>query len=490
MNSNRRTSSGAPPEGQASGTTAQLRTVVKASMAGTVVEWYEFFLYATASTLVFSKILFPPSSDPYAPILAAFLTYAVGFIARPIGGVVFGHFGDKIGRKRLLQISLVLIGGATFLMGCIPDFNAIGYAAPALLVTLRFVQGFALGGEWGGAVLLVAEHASSERRGYWAAWPQAGVPVGNLLATLVLLLLNGVLSDAQFLAWGWRVSFWLSLVLVAVGYYIRTRVTDAPIFHESKQRMAELKSQSDGTKAALTEYPREVFIAMGLRMAENIFYYVVVTFSLVYLKDVVKMDTGQMLWVLAVANLVHFVVIPRVGALSDRVGRKPVYLVGVAGCIGWGFIAFPLMGSGSLGLVGLAIVLGLVLHAFMYSGQSAFMAEMFPTRMRYSGISLGSQLSSIVAGSLAPFIATKLLSSFDSWVPVALYLVVAGLITGVAVLAARETRGIDLREVDARDHETHAARVGGGALAKGAQANGALAKGAQANGALAKGAQA
>src|SRR5829696_6314366 len=235
------------PVGEAETTAAPptgLRRVVTASMAGTVVEWYEFFLYASAATLVFGTVFFPPSDDPLTPIIAAFLTYAVGFIARPLGGIVFGHFGDKYGRKRLLQLSIILVGVATFLMGCLPTYAQIGLVAPLLLVFLRFLQGFAIGGEWGGAVLLVAEHSPARSRGFWASWPQAAVPVGNMLATVVLFVLNSTLSDAAFLSWGWRVAFWLSAVVVLVGYYIRTKVSDAPIFVEAQEEAERVKATS------------------------------------------------------------------------------------------------------------------------------------------------------------------------------------------------------------------------------------------------------
>ena len=218
-----------------------LRKVVAASMAGTIVEWYEFFLYATAATLVFNVIFFPPSDNPLDNIIKAFLTYAVGFIARPLGGIVFGHFGDKYGRKKLLQLAIILVGVSTFLMGCLPTFDQIGYAAPILLIVLRFFQGFAVGGEWGGAVLLVAEHSPDKQRGFWASWPQAAVPAGNLLATVVLLTLSRTLTEEQFLSWGWRIGFWLSVVIVAVGYYIRTKVTDAPIFIEAQKEVEAAK---------------------------------------------------------------------------------------------------------------------------------------------------------------------------------------------------------------------------------------------------------
>ncbi|MFC9472510.1 MFS transporter [Nocardia sp. NPDC055002] len=428
-----------------------LRRVVAASMAGTVVEWYEFFLYGTAATLVFSKVFFSKDTSDLDAILAAFVTYAVGFAARPLGGIVFGYFGDRYGRKQLLQVSLVLVGAATFLMGCLPTFAQIGYWAPAMLVILRFVQGFAIGGEWGGAVLLVAEHSPSRSRGFWSSWPQAGVPAGNLLATIVLLVLTSTLSDAAFLSWGWRVAFWLSAVVVLVGYYVRTKVTDAPIFVAAQQSMDQAKAASFSPFEVLRKYPRGVFTAMGLRFGENIMYYLVVTFSITYLKVHVHADTTTILWWLLIAHAVHMVVIPVAGRLGDRVGRRPVYLAGAVAAATWGFFAFPMMDSGNSVIILSAIIIGLVFHGFMYAGQPAIMAEMFPTRMRYSGVSLGYQVTSIVAGSLAPIIAVKLLDEFGSSVPIAWYLAFAAAVTVIAVVCAKETRGIDLESVDLAD---------------------------------------
>ena len=436
-------------------TPSSLRRVVAASMAGTVVEWYEFFLYGTAATLVFSKVFFPAGANELDAIIAAFVTYAVGFVARPLGGIVFGQFGDKYGRKKLLQFSLILVGVATFAMGCLPTFGQIGYWAPALLVALRFIQGFAVGGEWGGAVLLVAEHSPDRRRAFWSSWPQAGVPMGNLVATVVLLILTTTLSDAAFLSWGWRVAFWLSAVIVLVGYYIRTRVTDAPIFVAAQQEAEEIKSSSFSAIEVLKRYPRGVVTAMGLRFAENIMYYLVVTFSITYLKVVVGADTAHILWWMLAAHAVHFAVIPWIGRLSDIIGRRPVYMIGAVTAGLWGFFAFPLMNTGDNVAIMGAIIIGLVFHAFMYAGQPAIMAEMFPTRMRYSGVSLGYQVTSIVAGSLAPIIAAGLLERFDSSVPIAIYLAGASVVTIIAVIAARETKGIALESIDAAD----AARV-------------------------------
>jgi MFS family permease len=433
--------------------TTGLKRVVAASMAGTVVEWYEFFLYGTAATLVFSKVFFAKGDSDLDAILAAFLTYAVGFAARPIGGVVFGHFGDKYGRKKLLQFSLLLVGAATFLMGCLPTFGQVGYLAPALLVVLRFLQGFAVGGEWGGAVLLVAEHSPNKSRAFWASWPQAAVPVGNMLATVVLLVLTTTLADDAFLSWGWRVAFWLSAVVVLIGYYIRTKVTDAPIFVAAQQEAECVKAVSYGVVEVLKRYPRGVFTAMGLRFAENIMYYLVVTFSITYLKVQVHADTSDILWWLLAAHAVHFVAIPLVGRLSDRIGRRPVYFVGALAAGTWGFFAFPMMNSANYLVIMSAIIIGLIIHAIMYAPQPAIMAEMFPTRMRYSGVSLGYQVTSIVAGSLAPIIAVKLLEMYDSSVPIAIYLAGAAVITLVAVYFTRETKGVDLAVLDRADRE-------------------------------------
>ncbi|AZG45634.1 MFS transporter [Gordonia insulae] len=442
---------GSPPPQKAADDRSALRRIVTASMAGTVVEWYEFFLYGTAATLVFSKVFFPAGGDELDAIIAAFVTYAVGFVARPLGGLVFGHFGDKYGRKKLLQFSLILVGISTFLMGCLPTFGQIGYLAPALLVALRFLQGFAVGGEWGGAVLLVAEHSPNKSRAFWSSWPQAGVPVGNLVATIVLLVLTTTLSDAAFLSWGWRVAFWLSAVIVLVGYYVRTKVTDAPIFVAAQQEAEQVKTSSFSAVEVLKRYPRGVFTAMGLRFAENIMYYLVVTFSITYLKVVVKADTADILWWMLAAHAVHFAAIPLVGRLADRIGRRPVYFIGAVTTATWGFFAFPLMNTGHYGVILFAIIIGLVFHAFMYAPQPAIMAEMFPTRMRYSGVSLGYQVTSIVAGSLAPIIAASLLNRFDSSLPIAIYLAAACCVTLVAVIAARETRGISLESIDAAD---------------------------------------
>ena len=427
-----------------------LKKVVGASMAGTVVEWYEFFLYGTAATLVFGKLFFPATGNELDGIIAAFATYAVGFIARPLGGIVFGHVGDRIGRKALLQFSLVLIGVSTFLMGCLPTFASIGYWAPALLVLLRFIQGFALGGEWGGAGLLVTEHSPNRSRAFWGSWPQAGVPLGNLLATAVLLILSATLSEADFLAWGWRVGFWLSVIIVAIGYYIRTQVSDSPIFKAAKEKVEKEAATGYGLTEVFRRYPRGVFTAMGLRFGENILYYMVVTFSITYLAHR-KIDTTEILALLFAAHILHVIAIPMIGSLADRIGRRPVYIAGAALTMAWPFAAFPMFDTGSTGLILAAIMLGLAVHALMYAAQPAIMAEMFPTRMRYSGVSLGYQVTAIVAGSWAPLIGTALLREYEDWHPIAFYIVGAAAVSLIAALVMRETKGSSLVAIDEED---------------------------------------
>jgi MFS family permease len=455
MSVNQRSATGQAGAQSAGESTSGLKKIVSASMVGTVVEWYEFFLYATAASLVFGTYFFPSTGSELDGIIAAFLTYAVGFVARPLGGIVFGQIGDKLGRKHTLQLTIVLVGVATFLMGCLPGFDSIGYWAPALLVALRFIQGFAVGGEWGGAVLLVAEHSPNKSRGFWSSWPQAAVPVGNLLATLVLLSMSWILPSDQFLGWGWRVAFWLSAVIVVIGYYIRTHVSEAPIFLEARAQVEAEKAVSYGVLEVVRKYPRGILGAMGLRFAENILYYIIVSFSIVYLKTVHSYDTSQLLLALLVAHAVHFAVIPLVGRLSDSMGRRPVYLAGAVLGATWAFFAFPMFDTQNPLVIILAVTIGLCFHALMYAGQPAIMAEMFPTRMRYSGVSLGYQVTSIVAGSMAPIIATALLRDTGSWLAVALYLAVACAITAVAVVTLKETKGVSLRDVDAADALRH-----------------------------------
>jgi len=421
-----------------------LRRVVMASLIGTTIEWYDFFLYGSAAALIFNKLFFP-SYDPAVGTLLAFATYAVGFIARPLGGIVFGHYGDRIGRKRLLMLSLVLMGVATVLIGCLPTYAQIGIWAPAGLILLRLVQGFAVGGEWGGAVLMAAEHGDSARRGFWASWPQAGVAAGSLFSAGVLALMAGMQSEEDFLAWGWRVPFLLSALLVVVGWYIRNRVSESPMFQQALDE-AEVPPKLPAMDV-IRERPKSILLGAGLRVGENISYYILTVFSLSFLVDVAAETRSLALNALLIGAAVQFFAIPLFARLSDRIGRRPVYALGGFGLAAWSFAFFPLMESGSFAAIVAAIVVGLVLHSAMYGPQAAFITELFPTRIRYSGVSIAYQLTSIVAGSLAPIIALMLYEAYESAVPVAIYVGLACLVSGVTALLARETRGVDLASI-------------------------------------------
>ncbi|MEU6332683.1 MFS transporter [Streptomyces sp. NPDC047049] len=431
---------------------AGLKRIVAASLIGTTVEWYDFFLYGSAAALVFNKLFFP-GSDPLVGTLLSFLTYAVGFAARPLGALVFGHYGDRLGRKKLLVLSLLMMGGATFAIGLLPTHATVGSAAPVLLTVLRLVQGFALGGEWGGAVLLVSEHGDARRRGFWASWPQTGAPAGQLLATGVLSVMTAVLSDAAFASWGWRVPFLLSGVLVGVGLWVRLSVDESPVFRAALASAEERRAAGAAVEklplvAVLVHHWRDVLIAMGARMAENISYYVITAFVLVYATAHTGLSQQTALNAVLIASALHFAVIPAWGALSDRIGRRPVYLLGAVGVAVWAFPFFALVDSHRFGLLLLAVSVGLVFHGAMYAPQAAFFAEMFATRMRYSGASIGAQFSSVAAGAPAPLIATALLADFGSPAPIALYVIAAALLTLLAVGVARETRSRDLAAVE------------------------------------------
>ena len=436
-----------------------VKRLAMASAIGTIIEAYDFVLYGTVAALVFDKLFFP-NVEPVIATLASFATFGVGFLARPVGGVIFGHFGDKFGRKNILIITLVMMGGVSFLIGLLPTQQTIGMAAPILLVTLRIIQGFAVGGEWAGAALMSMEHAAPKGRGFAASIVASGGPSGAVLATMVLTAFS-VLPDEQFLAWGWRVAFWFSAVVVLIGYWIRTSVDDAPIFKEAQARQAQKAEQQLGVVEVLRHHWRAVLVGIGARFAENILYYTVVTFSITYLKLVVHKDTSQILLLMFGAHLLHFFLIPLMGYLSDLVGRKPVYLTGAVLTAFWGFIGFPMMDTGNNWLIMAAITLGLAIESMTYAPYSALMAELFPTHVRYTALSLCYQVAPIFAGSLAPLIAITLLNKYHSSTPIAWYLVGAALISIVAVGLTRETRGKSLHAVDAEA----AARIAAGQAA-------------------------
>ena len=437
--------------GQGGGATQSIKKVAAASFIGTTIEWYDFFLYGTAAALVFGELFFP-ESEPLVGTLLAFGTYAVGFAARPIGGIVFGHFGDRIGRKSMLVLSLLIMGVATFLIGVLPTFASIGVVAPILLVVLRFAQGIGVGGEWGGAVLMSVEHAPKEKRGFFGSWPQMGVPAGLLLSTGVFALVQGITSEAAFMAWGWRVPFLVSAILVGVGLFIRLKIMESPAF----ERVKETNTEADKPIVdVVRKYPREVITAMGMRVAENGCFYILTVFVLAYGEEELGLAKGTMLTGVIIAAAIGLVTVPVWGALSDRVGRKPLYLAGAVITMLWAFPLFGLLQTESPVLIWLSIVIGVNLgHDLMYGPQAAYFSELFGTRVRYSGASLGYQLASVFAGGFAPLIATALLAA-NGGDPmyVALYMTGLGLITVVATLFAPETYKKDVHEDEHEERE-------------------------------------
>jgi len=414
--------------------TNSVRLVAVASFIGTTIEWYDFFLYGTAAALVFNRLFFP-TFDPLMGTLAAFGTYAVGFFARPVGGIVIGHYGDKIGRKSMLVLTLVVMGVATFLIGLLPTYAQIGPWAAVGLVLLRVAQGFGVGGEWGGAVLMAVEHAPPGTRGYYGSWPQIGVPAGLVISTAVFAVFSR-LPEEQFLSWGWRVPFLLSALLVIVGLMIRVRILETPAFTKVKEASREAHQP---IIELLKTYPKQVLLAMGARFGENGAFYIYSVFVLTYATQHVKMPQQVVLTAMLIGAGLELMAIPFFGAMSDRFGRRPVYLFGAIVTALWAYPLFRLLDTASPPLVWLALIVAFVFsHAAMYGPQAAFFSELFGTRVRYSGASLGAQLAAVLAGGTSPFIATLLLARYGTNA-LSLYLIFMAAVTIVAVLLASET---------------------------------------------------
>jgi MFS transporter, MHS family, shikimate and dehydroshikimate transport protein len=424
--------------GERIGDRTSLQKVIAASLIGSVIEWYDFFIYGTAAALIFGQLFFP-GSDPLISTLYSFGTYAVGFIARPIGGVFCGHYGDKIGRKSMLVMTLIVMGVATTLVGLLPTYESIGIWAPILLVVLRFLQGFAVGGEWGGATLMAVEYAPPGRRGFFGSWPGMGIPAGLVVATAVFTVFSS-LPPEQFLSWGWRVPFLVSIVLVAVGLFVRLKILETPAF----QQMQESGGSSELPVVDVFRYHwRSLLLTMGAFFLLNGGFYVTVTFMLAYGTQNIGVDSGTMLTGVLIAGTVQIFAIGAFAALSDRVGRRPVYLGGAVFLLLFSFPLFWMVNTGVAPLIWLAMSIALVALGAMYGPSGAFFSELFSTRVRYSGASLGYQLASAVAGGFAPVIAVALLSAYG-YPAVALYMIVMALITITAVYLATETYQRDI----------------------------------------------
>jgi MHS family shikimate/dehydroshikimate transporter-like MFS transporter len=412
--------------------------VATASLIGTAIEWYDFFLYGTAAALIFNKLFFP-TFDPMVGTLLAFATYALGFVARPLGGLVFGHYGDRIGRKTMLYLTLLIMGLATAVIGILPTYDTLGVWAAVLLVTCRLIQGFGLGGEWGGAVLMAVEHAPEGRSGFYGSWPQLGAPLGLVLGTLVFSIVSALMTDTQLYAWGWRLPFLFSIVLVIVGLWIRFTLAESPQFQKIKDSKEEVKMP---IVDAIRMYPKNILLAMGARFAENGFFYIYATFTLAYATQALGMNRQDILNGVLIAAAIESFTIPAFGALSDRLGRRPVYIFGAVFSAAMSFPLFILLGTKNPQLGWIAIILGLAVgHAAMYGPQASFLSELFGTKVRYSGVSLGYNLASIFAGALSPLIAVGLMTAYkpETW-PISLYMIGLALITIVSVYFAAETR--------------------------------------------------
>jgi MFS family permease len=414
------------------------RLAAVSSLVGTSIEWYDFFLYGTAAAIVFPAVYFPRSSA-YSGTLESFATYAVGFAARPVGAAIFGHWGDRIGRKATLVVTLLIMGISTALVGVLPGADILGLGAPLLLVLLRVLQGISVGGEWSGSVLLSMEWGNQRRRGLMSSWPQMGVAVGLLLGTGMMTAI-ALSAEGAFKAWAWRIPFLCSLILVGVGLYVRLKLMDSPMFGALVERRQVAKLP---VAEVIRRHPRQIALSALIRMSEQAPFYLYATFALSYIKDTLHKTEGMALAAIAIAGTFELIVIPVSGALSDRLGQRPVY---ASGAVLMGVIAFPaflFMNTGAAALIVLGVVCIAIAHAIQYGPQAAYIAESFPTGLAYSGSGLGYQAASLIAGGPAPLLAIWMLHSFG-WQAISVYVLACVAITLVAVALFPERRGADL----------------------------------------------
>jgi MFS transporter, MHS family, shikimate and dehydroshikimate transport protein len=420
----------------------EYRKVVAASVFGTIIEWYDFLIYGTAAALVFNKLFFP-SFDPLVGTLAALAAYGVGFLGRPLGAVIFGHYGDRIGRKAMLIATMLTMGLATFAVGCLPTYEQIGILAPVALVLLRILQGVGLGGEWGGAVILVLEHGSTNKRGFFGSLVQTGFPIGLVAASLAFAAVSR-LPEADFLSWGWRLPFLASIVLVVFGYYVRKRIAESPVFEKLKERnqLAERP-----VIEAITKNTRSFLVSAGLKVSENAWVYILTVFIVLYATTYLKLPRQMILDAFFYAAVVEFITIPIFGYLSDKIGRRPLYFFGSLFTIAFVFPLFWLIESKSQAIITATVIVALSLgHGTMFGPQAAYFPELFGARVRYSGASIGFQFAAAVAGGFSPIIATAILGYTGSTTGISLYMMGIALVTLIATFFAHETLGKPLKE--------------------------------------------
>ncbi len=430
-----------------------MRRVALTSLAGTSIEWFDFFIYATAAALVFPTVFFAEDMPRYLSLIASYMTFAVGFLARPIGGILFGHYGDRVGRKKTLVFALMMMGIATTLIGLLPSYATAGVLAPVMLIVLRFVQGLAVGGQWGGAMLLVTENAPPNRRGFYGAFAQAGAPVGLILANLAFLITTASVSDEAFMTWGWRIPFLASVALIGLSLYVQLRLEDTPAFREL-QALKEATAESTAVPTrspvleALATYPRQIILAAGAFLAAQVTFYILITFVVAYTTnpDGLGLARSTILSAVLVSSFLQIPALFISASLSDKYGRRGIYMLGAALLGVWAFFLFPLIDTGSFLLITVAVCVGQILIALMYGPQAALLTELFSTHVRYSGASLGYQIGAILGGALAPIIATALYAIYDSTVGISIYIAIACALTLLSVFLLSETYKADLRE--------------------------------------------
>lgn len=434
------------------GSEPNMRKVAMTSLAGTGIEWYDFFIYGTAAALIFPKAFFPADMPPMVALIASFGTFAVGFIARPVGGIFFGHFGDRVGRKKALVTALLMMGIATTVIGCLPTYETIGVFAPIALTVLRFVQGLAIGGQWGGAMLLVTESAPPDRRGFYGAFAQAGAPVGVILANLAFLAVSGALPDDDFVDWGWRIPFLLSIVLIGLSMYVQLHLEDTPAFKALQlQRAAEQAADRGPNKPvqqnspvfdALRKHPREILLGAGAFLSVQVMFYILIAFVVAYGSSPsgVGLPRDTLLMAVLIGSIAQIPALFLASIWSDRHGRRGVYMLGAVLVGAWAFALFPLIDTGDFFLIVVSIAVGQAFLSMMYGPQAAFLTELFTTEVRYSGASLGYQIGAILGGALSPTIATALWTSYGT-LYVSAYIAVASALTLICVLLLTETKG-------------------------------------------------